>query len=175
MYRRRPVKLTVLAAVGCALVLPVTACGGSPDTRAAGPSPKGSTYTLMQMNLCLSGLAGCYDPRVIGEAAGRIRELHPDAVTFNEACEGDAALIARLTGYQLRFSTVIYARKPLACIHPAGRGLFGDAVLTRAAIESADGRPFKAQAGIERRAWLCVSTRVRVDVCTAHLTSQEPD
>ena len=28
------------------------------DGRAA--SPAGSTYTLMQMNLCLSGLAGCY-------------------------------------------------------------------------------------------------------------------
>ena len=42
----------VLAALWCALA----GCGGS--TTAAPPT--GSTYTLMQMNLCLSGLAGCY-------------------------------------------------------------------------------------------------------------------
>jgi endonuclease/exonuclease/phosphatase family metal-dependent hydrolase len=169
------VKLMVFAAVGCALVLSLPGCSQSPDTRAALPRPNGTTYTLMQMNLCLSGLAGCYDPRVVEEAMGRIRELHPDAVTFNEACAGDAAQIARRTGYHLRFSRVIYLGRPLDCIHPGGRGLFGDAVLTKAAIESTDSRPFNAQAGIERRVWLCVTTRVRVDVCTAHLTSQKPD
>ena len=164
----------VFAAVGCALALSLPGCTHSPDTRAAVPRPNGATYTLMQMNLCLSGLAGCYDPRVVDEATGRIRELHPDAVTFNEACAGDAAQIARRTGYHLRFSIVIYLGRPLECIHPGGRGLFGDAVLTKAAVESTDSRPFKAQAGIERRVWLCVTTRVRVDVCTAHLTSQKP-
>ena len=115
----------------------------------------GSTYTLMQMNLCLSGLAGCYGkvayPAVVNEAIARIREAHPDAVTFNEACSGDVALIARRTGYHLRFSRVIYYGKPLPCVDPGGRGLFGDAVLTRAAIQSTDSQAFEAQAGPERR------------------------
>jgi endonuclease/exonuclease/phosphatase family metal-dependent hydrolase len=131
------------------------------------------------MNLCLSGLAGCYGkveyPAGVDEAIARIGEAHPDAVTFNEACSGDVALIARRTAYHLRFSRVIYHGKPLPCIQPGGRGLFGDAVLTKAAIESADSRAFKAQAGPERRVWLCVSTRVGVDVCTAHLASHETD
>ena len=143
------------------------------------PPSAGSTYTLMQMNLCLSGLAGCYGkveyPAGVEEAVARIREAHPDAVTFNEACSGDVALIARRTGYHLRFSRVIYYGKPLPCIKPGGRGLFGDAVLTKAAIESTDSQPFEAQAGPERREWLCVSTRVGVDVCTAHLASPETD
>jgi endonuclease/exonuclease/phosphatase family metal-dependent hydrolase len=133
----------------------------------------------MQMNLCLSGLAGCYAkveyPAVVDEAVARIRELHPDAVTFNEACRGDVAQIAQRTGYQLRFSTVIYYGKPLPCIKPGGRGLFGDAVLTRAAIESSDSQAFEAQASPEQRRWLCASTRIGVDVCTAHLASPEPD
>ncbi|UGS34948.1 endonuclease/exonuclease/phosphatase family protein [Capillimicrobium parvum] len=145
--------------------------------RAAVASPAGSTYTLMQMNLCLSGLAVCYTkvayPAVVEEAVARIRKAHPDAVTFNEACRGDVALIARRTGYHLRFARVIYLGKPLTCIQPGGRGLFGDAVLTKAAIESTGSRPFEAQAGIERRGWLCVTTRVDVDVCTAHLASGE--
>jgi endonuclease/exonuclease/phosphatase family metal-dependent hydrolase len=132
----------------------------------------------MQMNLCLSGLGGCYAkveyPAVVREAISRIRAARPDAVTFNEACSGDVALIAQRTGYHLRFSSVIYNGKQLPCIRPGGRGLFGDAVLTRAAILSAASQPFQAQAGPERRVWLCAITRIGIDVCTAHLASHEP-
>jgi endonuclease/exonuclease/phosphatase family metal-dependent hydrolase len=132
----------------------------------------------MQMNLCLSGLAGCYGkvayPAGVEEAVDRIREAHPDAVTLNEACRGDVARIARRTGYHVRFSTVIYRGERLRCIHPGGRGEFGDAVLTEAAIESSQSHAFKTQAGIERRRWLCVSTRAGIDVCTAHLNARTP-
>ena len=177
----------LIAAMGCAALLAVTGCGhtasgssGAPSAsagpRAAAPPRAGSTYTLMQMNLCLSGLAGCYGkvayPAVVKEAVARIRASRPDAVTFNEACQSDVALIARRTGYHLRFSRVIYRGEPLRCVRPGGRGLFGDAVLAAAAIERTDNRDFRAQAGIERRRWLCVTTRVGVDVCAAHLNTR---
>ena len=143
---------------------------------AAAHAVANSTYTLMQMNLCLSGLAGCYGkvayPAVVEEAVARIRDARPDAVTFNEACANDVASIARQTGYHLRFSRVIYRGERLHCVRPGGRGLFGDAVLTKAPIERADNHDFVAQAGIERRRWLCVTTRVHVDVCTAHLNTR---
>ena len=161
----------VLAAVGCALALAPSGC-----SRSSGTSAGSSTYTLMQMNLCLSGLAGCYGkvayPAVVEEAVARIREAGPDAVTFNEACRSDIARIARRTGYHLRFSRVIYRGERLRCVRPGGRGLFGNAVLTEAAIVSTDSQDFQAQAGIERRRWLCVTTRVDVDVCTAHLNTR---
>jgi endonuclease/exonuclease/phosphatase family metal-dependent hydrolase len=148
---------------------------GSP---ASVPPAGSSTYTLMQMNLCLSGLAGCYGkaeyPAVVEEAVARIREAHPDAVTFNEACRSDIARIARRTGYRMRFSRVVYRGERLRCVRPGGRGLFGSGVLTDAAIESTDSQDFEAQAGIERRRWLCVTTRVDVDVCTAHLNTRSP-
>jgi endonuclease/exonuclease/phosphatase family metal-dependent hydrolase len=132
----------------------------------------------MQMNLCLSGLASCYGrvayPAVLDEAVARIKQTHPDAVTFNEACRGDVARIARRTGYHASFTRVIYGGKPLPCVHPGGRGLFGDAVLTRAAVASVDAHEFAAQAGPERRRWLCVTTSGGVDACTAHLASHEP-
>jgi endonuclease/exonuclease/phosphatase family metal-dependent hydrolase len=179
-----------LAAVGCALVLALSGCSRSSGTSgplerepstsmgepAAVPPAGSSTYTSMQMNLCLSGLAGCYGkagyPAVVEEAVARIREAGPDAVTFNEACRSDVARIARRTGYHLRFSRVIYRGERLRCLRPSGRGLFGDAVLTEAAIESTANHDFEAQAGIERRRWLCVTTRVDVDVCTAHLNTR---
>ncbi len=165
------------AALGCALVLGLTGCGRF--SRPAATRSAGSTYTLMQMNLCLSGLAGCYAkvdyPAGVKAAVARIRETRPDAVTLNEACSGDVALIARRTRYHRRFSRVIYHGKALPCIRPGGRGLFGDAVLTKAAIESTESRAFEAQAGPERRVWLCVSTRADIDMCTAQLASRAPD
>ena len=94
----------------------------------------------MQMNLCLSGLAGCYDkaayPAVLEEAMARIREARPDAITLNEACHSDVARIARRKGYHFRFSRVIYRGERLRCVQPGGRGLFGDAVLTKAAMRA---------------------------------------
>lgn len=165
--------------MGCAVVVALAGCSGSSATAAAARRSQGSTYTLMQMNLCLSGVASCYDrvqyPAVLGEAVARIRETRPNAVTFNEACRGDVALIARRTGYHFRFSAVIYAGKDLPCVRPGARGLFGDAVLSRASIQSSNSRAFAAQAGPERREWLCVSTRIDVDVCTAHLASPQPE
>jgi endonuclease/exonuclease/phosphatase family metal-dependent hydrolase len=150
----------------------------SVDTRAAPPG-SGSTFTLMQMNMCLSGLAGCYAevayPAAVQEAVRRVSEAHPDAVTLNEACRRDVASIASRTGYHVRFSRVLYRGKRLRCSRPGDRGLFGDAVLTKAAIERTDNHDFETQAGIERRRWLCVTTRLDIDVCSAHLNTRSGD
>ena len=110
---------------------------------------------------------------MLEEAVAGIRSAHPDAVTFNEACSGDVARIARQAGYHARFSAVIYFGKLLPCVKPGGRGLFGDAVLTRDGVRSSENRAFAAQAGPEQRRWLCVNTRIGVDVCTAHLASPD--
>jgi endonuclease/exonuclease/phosphatase family metal-dependent hydrolase len=173
--RPRPAALP-LAAAGCALVLALTGCGRSSEASGALTQPAGSTFTVMQMNLCLSGRARCYAkaayPAVVEEAVKRIREARPDAVTVNEACRSDVARIARRTGYHVRFTRVIYGGVRLRCVRPGGRGLFGNAVLTEAAIESTADRDFTAQAGPERRRWLCVTTRADVDVCTAHLNTR---
>jgi endonuclease/exonuclease/phosphatase family metal-dependent hydrolase len=203
MYRRRIVRLlfrrrvarsgsfavAVAVAVACASVFAAAGCGGISETggaaegggsRPAGeaattPASTGSTYALLQMNLCLSGFSGCNGkpayPAVVDEAVARIRQLRPDAVTVNEGCRGDAVRIARRTGYHVRFSRVIYAGELLPCVRPGGRGLFGDAVLTKAAIERTDAHDFAGQAGPERRRWLCVRTAAGVDVCTSHLNT----
>ena len=177
-------------AIGGALALAITGPGGAsgpsvslaqeppatPGGSAIAPPNGGSTYTLMQMNLCLSGHAGCFDkvayPTGVQEAVARIRGARPDAITLNEACRVDAARIARRTGYHLRFSTVTAAGRPIPCVRPGRRGAFGDAVLTRAAVERSESRDFRAQGGLEWRRWLCVRTHAGVDVCTAHLVTR---
>jgi endonuclease/exonuclease/phosphatase family metal-dependent hydrolase len=161
--------------LGYALVVTLTGGAGASGASMVPPRVR-PTYTLLQMNLCLSGFADCYGkvayPAGVEEAVARIRAARPDAVTLNETCRRDVVQIARRTGYHLRFSTVTVAGRPLACVRPGGRGNFGDAVLTRAAITRAESDDFQAQAGIEWRRWLCVTTRAGADVCTAHLATR---
>jgi endonuclease/exonuclease/phosphatase family metal-dependent hydrolase len=102
----------------------------------------------------------------------RIRAAHPEAVTLNEACRKDVVRIARRTGYHVRFTRVLYRDARLGCVNPGGRGLFGNAILTKAAITSTTSHDFETQAGPERRRWLCVGTRAEIDVCTAHLNTR---
>jgi endonuclease/exonuclease/phosphatase family metal-dependent hydrolase len=140
------------------------------------PSAETSSFSLMQMNLCLSGQATCRGwayPAVVGEAIARIREARPDAVTLNEGCRRDARRIARAVGYHLRFTRILYGGTRLPCVRPSGRGLFGDAVLTEAPIVSSRSRRFQHQEGPEVRRWLCVTVRRGPDVCTAHLEVPE--
>lgn len=149
------------------------------DTTEAVQSSRGRPFTLMQMNTCLSGLAGCYPrtqyPAVVDEAIGRIQANDADAVTLNEACSGDVARIAAETGYDFRFSTVIYRGAPLPCAKPTGRGVFGNAVLTKTHIASSVDAPYTAQNGVEERRWICVTTSQRVNACTSHLTTTGAD
>ena len=188
--RSRSAAALLVAALGCAVVLALTGwsrlAGSEPPARSSGsaaasvvPRPAAASFTLIQMNLCLSGLADCYDvaayPTVVREAVAQIRAMGPDAVTVNEACRGDVLRIARRTGYHVRFSLVIYDGERLPCVRPGGRGLFGDAVLTQAPIVASAHRAFAAQGGPEQRRWSCVTTRLDQDVCTAHLSTRRTD
>ena len=143
-------------------------------TAAAAGSHGRSDYSLLQMNLCLSGVAGCFAgthyPAVVDEAIAKVQANRPDAVTLNEACSGDVDRIAAETGYHARFSTVIYNGAPLPCRNPTGRGVFGIAVLTRAPIEGAQEAPYHAQLGSEQRRWVCVEGSDGVRACTSHLS-----
>ena len=162
-----------------ALLTTAALAGPAGPASAAGPEDAGSPYRLLQMNLCLSGLAGCYGgteyPKVVDEAIAEIREVDPNAVTLNEACSGDAERIAAETGYHLRFATVIYRGAPLPCRSPGDRGVFGNAVLTKEQIRTSTDRAFTTQFGSEERRWLCATTVRDVAVCATHLSVRGSD
>lgn len=143
---------------------------------AQGRESGGSAYRVLQMNLCLSGLARCF-PRthhrsVVDEAATRIEETDADAVTLNEACSGDVAALARRTGYDSRFAIVTYRGAPLPCRNPDGRGFFGDAVLTKVHIRSSQDAAYVGQDGVEERRWICVTSARDITVCGTHLATR---
>jgi len=130
-------------------------------------------YPVLQMNLCLSGTAGCFSrtsyPAVVDEAAQQIVDQDPQAVTLNEACSGDVADLARRTGYHSRFTAVRVNGASLLCVHPGDRGVFGLAVLSRHPVSTWHDQAFATQVGSEQRRWICATSARRVTVCTAHL------
>ena len=136
----------------------------------------GAPYTMLQMNLCLSGVAGCYGrtayPAVMDEAVATILAEDAEAVSLNEACSGDAAEIARRVGYHVRFAPVIYRGEELPCVKPEGRGVFGNAVLAKERIVSSQDAAFEVQSGVEERRWICATTARRVTACSAHLSTR---
>jgi endonuclease/exonuclease/phosphatase family metal-dependent hydrolase len=137
---------------------------------------RGAPYTMLQMNLCLSGVAGCFGrtayPAVVDEAVAAIEEQDAEAVSLNEACSGDADEVARRTGYDVRFAPVIYRGAELPCVKPEGRGVFGNAVLTKEHIVESRDAAFAAQSGVEERRWICVTTARRVTACSSHLSTR---
>jgi len=167
--RRFGTTLLAVAVSGLAVASPLSAVSSSPA--ASGPS-----FSLLQMNLCLSGQAGCYSRTayrsVVEEAVAVIQERAPDAVTINEACRRDAAELARRTGYELSFADVDYGGVPLPCIAPGGRGLFGIAVLTKDDARTSQEGAFTIRTDPEERRWLCATTDVATTVCTAHLSTR---
>lgn len=169
-------RVLAAALIGVVMAIPLTVTSATAAPMATAPSVP---YSVLQMNLCLSGAAGCYGgteyPKVVDEAIGVIGARQPNAVTFNEACSGDIARIAAETGYHMRFATVIYRGEPFPCRNPGGRGVFGNAVITKEAITGSVDEAFTTQSGSEERRWICADTARQVSVCTTHLSTRGSD
>lgn len=168
--------LLTLALVAVALPM-ASAADASTDGTAAAHRPQ--PYSVLQMNLCLSGIAGCYPgtdyPSVVKEAIGKIDARQPDVATLVETCSGDAAHIAAATGYHLAFGTVIYKGTPLPCVKPETRGVYGITLLTKAPIVSVDDAPYQAQNGNEQRRRVCATTADGATACVTHLAVRDAD
>jgi endonuclease/exonuclease/phosphatase family metal-dependent hydrolase len=165
---RRLARFVVLALALLSSVSPVSAVPLFHEAR-----QPGTPFTVLQMNLCLSGTADCYPratyPAIVDEAAEQVLRQEVQAVTINEVCSGDAADIARRTGYQMRFAAVLFEGAQLPCVAPARRGVFGLAVLTKDAVRTSHDQAFAIHADAEERRWICATTVNAITVCTAHL------
>ncbi len=171
--------VTFLLAAIFAVASPVANAAPTATTAPATPAARPPSYQLLQMNLCLSGIAGCYAgtqyPAVVDEAIGKIRTNSPDVATLVETCSGDAQRIADETGYHLAFGAVIYKGAELPCVKPTGRGVYGITVLTRRPIDSVDDAPYQAQNGNEQRRRVCATSVDGQTACVTHLAVRDAD
>lgn len=142
------------------------------------PATAATTYTVLQMNLCDSGMAhSCYTfGRAVDEAVQRIRAYPPDLATFQEICRADlygklARAMADLYGtggITVAFQPARnrYTGRAYRCVNGQEYGI--GLIVRGAARDRRDGWYTAQDRGDEVRAWVCV--RARVTVCTTHLT-----
>jgi endonuclease/exonuclease/phosphatase (EEP) superfamily protein YafD len=139
-----------------------------------GAEPPRRTLVVLQMNLCNSGISGCYTNHSVAKAGALIRAYAPDVVALNEICQEDVAELA--AGYPP--GTVVQAfqtapdRRTGAGTLCVNKQEFGIGLIVRTT------QPAQAKGGVYRvqdfndpevRAWLCITAEEHF--CAAHLAS----
>ena len=179
--------VVVACVAACLAGCTTTTTGSNPGAPLPGPSAPAvgvqpGQVRVLQLNLCSSGIAGCYTGRSTAEAAAAIRAETPDLVTMNEVCQDDVSSLRRALADVVPGGTVVSA------FQAARNGRSGEAYRCRNGQQygiglvsrwpsvpgsSAAGGIYPAQDGAdpEERAWLCldVAATPAVAVCTTHL------
>jgi hypothetical protein len=174
----------------------VTPSGGVAVRKQETGRPRGTaTFAALQMNLCDSGIAGCFTGRAAGKAVQVVLERAPALVTVNEACESEVTerlLPAMLALYPNEWVFWTFAPaahrgtdEPVRCTPDSRgnqRGRFGNGMVGRLFTGSdprfsfdgglfPDDRPapdeLQDRAHAELRSWICAEALYRA--CTAHL------
>lgn len=131
---------------------------------------------VLQLNLCHSGVAGCFkgDAPMI-RAVQVITDVQPGLVTLNEVCRADVAWLADQTGaLDHRFTPALKADDtPVKCKNgdDYGNGLLSWFAPTWAAPEH--GVYATQSSTTERRVWICMGYDGFVG-CTTHLSTHGP-
>jgi hypothetical protein len=155
-----------------------------------GVPARATTFILLQMNLCNSGMAlQCYTSgRAVDEAVGKIRRYPPDLVTLQEVCSTDlytpdgwgklGQAMADLYGDGNFSADFIPAYNTITndwyrCVNG---GLFGNAMLHRGPSRDLHYGWFTWQdRSDEGRAWMCTTVLDgRLTGCTTHLSTSAP-
>jgi endonuclease/exonuclease/phosphatase family metal-dependent hydrolase len=144
---------------------------------------------VLQLNLCDSGIAGCYTGRAVAQAATVIRAEAPDVVTLDEICRGDLDVLRRALINAHPGGTVGSAFRAAGDRRTGGdfRCLdgqsYGIGVLARLPPphggHATDGGhvtdgglyPVQDTGDPEERVWLCLSSAGDLYACATHLAS----
>lgn len=183
------------AALLAVVVVVVAGCAPSPGTNpgstTAGPTARAAPtpapapaapLRVLQLNLCSSGIAGCYTGRSTDQAAAVVRAEAPDLVTLNEVCQDDVADLERALADAVPDATVVSAfqparngrnGEPYRCRNGRqyGIGLVSRWPSVPGAAASGGIYPAQDREDPEERAWLCLDAAAAppVAVCTTHL------
>ena len=166
-----------VAAGGC-LVLCAAVLTGSTLTAATTREP----LRVLQMNLCDSGIAGCYTGRSVDAAAVVIRSDRPSVVTLNEVCRQDVTTLARALSDVGGGSVVSlfeaagdrHTGGPWRCVNGQQYGI---GLLVRIPspyhgyVRYSGVYPHQDPRDPEERAWLCLNAVTQFYACTTHLDS----
>ena len=145
---------------------------GSGESSESGGLP-GAELRVLQLNLCHSGVAGCFKgDAVMAKAVAVIEDVAPGLVTLNEVCRDDVPWLAAQTGaLDFRFTPALRADDtPVKCKNGDD---YGNGLLSW--VEPVWAEPvtgvYSTQSSMtERRVWICMGY-VGFVGCTTHLST----
>jgi hypothetical protein len=129
-----------------------------------------NTVTVLQLNICHSGKAGCYTgDAVMTMATAVIRAKKPQVLSVDEACSGDVETFQQAMGpTQALFVPALQNNgAPTLCNNGQP---FGDIIMVAAGSAGTTGRFAAQDGGDELRVWACLRAG-KSSVCTTHLSS----
>lgn len=156
----------------------------APSALAPDALPAKYPLRTLQMNLCNSGFASCFENgQSVPEAATVIQGNKPDIVTLNEICQPDVAQLATTMSGVFPGSTVVWAFKaaqdrrtsaPFKCKNGQdyGNGVIVHVPAAFTGFQTFSG-VYAAQdtASSEERSWVCLYATGNFYACTTHLAS----
>jgi endonuclease/exonuclease/phosphatase family metal-dependent hydrolase len=139
------------------------------------PASAAATVKVLQLNICHSGVAGCYtgaEP-VLAKAAAVIADNGPQVVSVNEACAGDVDRLRAAMGDAVAVFVAAQHRDgtPVRCTNGQE---YGNILLVASALAggpAASGRYAAQDDSDEMRAWACLPAG-GLSACTTHLSAR---
>jgi hypothetical protein len=163
---------------------------GPKRARSARPAlPAASPFRALQLNLCNSGYAGCFeDGQSIAEGYGVITQVQPDIVTLNEICEDDVSselFPAMREAWPDDFAFWVFAPAasrdsggPITCTDGQryGVGILGHVPAASWTGFQFEGSRLENQSpDNEMRAWACAYAADSHHACATHLENDNGD
>ncbi|HEV7646965.1 MAG TPA: endonuclease/exonuclease/phosphatase family protein [Actinophytocola sp.] len=138
------------------------------------PASAAMTVKVLQLNICHSGVAGCYagaEP-VLAKAESVISSTRPQVVSVNEACAGDVDRLRAAMGASVATFVAAQHRDgtPVTCTNGQQ---YGNILLVASALAggpAATGHYAAQDSGNEMRAWACLPAGA-LSACTTHLSA----
>lgn len=133
-----------------------------------------TTVKVLQLNICHSGVAGCYtgaEP-VMAKAVSVIGSTKPQVLSVNEACSGDVARLQAAMGASQAVFVAAQRRDgaPVTCTNGQQYGNIVIVVSALAGSTPATGRYTAQDSGNEMRVWACLPAGA-LSACTTHLSA----
>lgn len=146
---------------------------GESEGSSSGGGLSGTEFRVLQLNLCHSGIADCFEgDAVMTKAVAVITAVGPGFVTLNEVCRDDVPWLAGMTGaVDHRFTPALRADdSPVKCKNGDDYGIGMLSWVAPAWDEPVHG-VYAAQSSMtERRVWICMGYEGFAG-CTTHLST----
>ncbi len=133
-----------------------------------------TTVKVLQLNICHSGVAGCYTgDAVMTKAVSVISSTKPQVLSVNEACSGDVERLRAAMG-AARVQFVAAQRPDGSAVTCRNGQQYGNVVMVAEALAGSSGVTgrYAAQDGSsELRVWACLPAGA-LSACTTHLSAR---